>query len=125
MHSLLHRLVGKYEKPFQYILQRGMFEVNKISSQNFRIFPELTPLPNSIFQDIFQVKKNFRTFLELLKFSGRVDTLLKAPLTYTFSNSAAAEKLSNPAGIYLFKVNKKKTTTRCEICSELTIKTPE
>ena len=91
----------------------------------FRIFPELTPLPNSIFQDIFQVKKNFRTFLELLKFSGRVDTLLKAPLTYTFSNSAAAEKLSNPAGIYLFKVNKKTTTTRCEICSELTIKTPE
>ena len=31
----------------------------------------------------------------------------------------------NPAGIYLFKVNNGNTRTRCEICSELTIKTPE
>ena len=31
----------------------------------------------------------------------------------------------NPAGIYLLKVNNKNTRTRCEICSELTIKTPE
>ena len=30
-----------------------------------------------------------------------------------------------PAGNYLFKVNNKSTRTRCEICSELTIKTPE
>ena len=30
-----------------------------------------------------------------------------------------------PAGIYLFKVNNKNTRTRCEICSKLTIKTPE
>ena len=28
-------------------------------------------------------------------------------------------------GIYLFKVNNKNTRTRCEICSKLTIKTPE
>ena len=31
----------------------------------------------------------------------------------------------NPAGIYLFKVNNRNTRTRCEICSKLTIKTPE
>ena len=31
----------------------------------------------------------------------------------------------NPAGIYMLKVNNKNTRTRCEICSELTIKTPE
>ena len=30
-----------------------------------------------------------------------------------------------PAGIYLFKVNKRNTKTRCEICSKLKIKTPE
>ena len=28
-------------------------------------------------------------------------------------------------GIYLLKVNKRNTKTRCEICSKLTIKTPE
>ena len=30
-----------------------------------------------------------------------------------------------PAGNYMFKVNKRNTRTRCEICSKLTIKTPE
>ena len=29
-----------------------------------------------------------------------------------------------PVGIYLLKVNERNTTTRCEICSKLTIKTP-
>ena len=33
--------------------------------------------------------------------------------------------LHNPVGIYLLKVNKRNTGTRCEICSKLTIKTPE
>ena len=35
------------------------------------------------------------------------------------------KNLYNPAGIYLFKVNNRNTRTRCEICSKLTIKTPE
>ena len=30
-----------------------------------------------------------------------------------------------PAGIYLLIVNNRNTRTRCEICSKLTIKTPE
>ena len=30
-----------------------------------------------------------------------------------------------PANIYFFKVNKRATRKRCEICSQLTIKTPE
>ena len=33
--------------------------------------------------------------------------------------------LPDPAGIYMFKVNKRNTRTRCEICSKLTIKIPE
>ena len=32
---------------------------------------------------------------------------------------------TNPAGNYMFKVNNRSTRTRCEICSKLTIKTPE
>ena len=32
---------------------------------------------------------------------------------------------SNPAGIYLLKVNNRNTRTRCEIYSKLTIKIPE
>ena len=32
---------------------------------------------------------------------------------------------THPAGIYLFKVNNRNTRTRCEICSKLTINTPE
>ena len=32
---------------------------------------------------------------------------------------------NSPAGIYLVKVNKRNTRTRCEICSKVTIKTPE
>ena len=32
---------------------------------------------------------------------------------------------SYPANIYLFKVNYKNTRKKCEICSKLTIKTPE
>ena len=31
----------------------------------------------------------------------------------------------NPANIYLFKVSKRNTRKRCEMCSELTMKTPE
>ena len=34
-------------------------------------------------------------------------------------------KCNNPANIYLFKVNNRNTIKRCEICSELTIKTTE
>ena len=30
-----------------------------------------------------------------------------------------------PAGIYLLKVNNRNTRTRCEICSKLTLMTPE
>ena len=35
------------------------------------------------------------------------------------------EFFSIPAGNYMFKVNNRNTRTRCEICSKLTIKTPE
>ena len=37
----------------------------------------------------------------------------------------AQSTITSLAGIYMFKVNDKNSRTRCEICSELTIKTPE
>ena len=36
-----------------------------------------------------------------------------------------SESITNPAGNYMFKVNKKIPRARCEICSKLTIKIPE
>ena len=32
---------------------------------------------------------------------------------------------TNPAGIYLFKVNNRHTRIMCEMCPDLTVKTPE
>ena len=49
------------------------------------------------------------TFFIILKISSK--------LLFTFHTI--------PAGIYLLKVNNRNTRTRCEICSKLTIKTPE
>ena len=46
---------------------------------------------------------------------------------YRIENLAKEPSLKNPhpAGIYLLKITNKNTRTRCEICSKLTIKTPE
>ena len=35
------------------------------------------------------------------------------------------EKMGYPDGNYMFKVDNRNTRTRCEICSKLTVKTPE
>ena len=42
-----------------------------------------------------------------------------------FSSSNFEHFIVFPAGIYLLKVNNRNTRTRCEICSKLTINTPE
>ena len=41
-----------------------------------------------------------------------------------FDESKILER-GHPVGIYLLKVNNRNTRARCEICSKLTIKTPE
>ena len=51
---------------------------------------------------------------------------------FTFYNSATGQDFSKwcslfhsyPVGNYMFKVSNRNTRRRCEICSELTIKTP-
>ena len=42
-----------------------------------------------------------------------------------YTSGTIANSQRTPAGIYLFKVNNRNTRTRCEICSKLTINTPE
>ena len=41
------------------------------------------------------------------------------------SKARKSQVNDNPAGNYMFKVNNRNTRTKCEICSKLTIKTPE
>ena len=59
--------------------------------------------------------------------SGR----LRKYLQVNFSSVRIIRKCNNkdfstyPVSIYMFKVNNRKTRTRYEICSKLTIKTPE
>ena len=46
-------------------------------------------------------------------------------LFYVLENAASDKIKEGPADIYLFKVNNGRTRTLCEICSKLTLKTPE
>ena len=43
----------------------------------------------------------------------------------TFCKNSSYSNGSNLVGNYMFKVNNRNTRIRCEICSKLTIKTPE
>ena len=51
------------------------------------------------------------------------DTIMQ--LSCEFGKTTQFHVNSGPAGIYLLKVNKRNTRTRCGICSKLTIKIPE
>ena len=42
-----------------------------------------------------------------------------------YTHDTSDDTDDDTAGIYLFKVNNRNIRTRCEICSKLTIKTPE
>ena len=44
---------------------------------------------------------------------------------YVFLSNITSIVSKFAAGNYIFKVNNRNTRTRCEICSKLTIKTPE
>ena len=61
-----------------------------------------------------------------LRTKNQFDSLMKINMIYSKSFTVAPTIfLFFPANIYLFKVNNKNTTKRGEICSKLTIKTPE
>ena len=46
-------------------------------------------------------------------------------LANAWRSGLASVPVSSPTRIYLLKVNKRNSRTRCKICSKLTIKTPE
>ena len=50
---------------------------------------------------------------------------MKCNMINIIQKSQLIFEVNHPAGIYLFKVNNRNTRTRCEICSKLTINTPE
>ena len=54
-------------------------------------------------------------------------SLNNRPLTYIKEDLEYSVLTLNsiPVGIYMLKVNNRNTTTRFEICSKLTLKTPE
>ena len=67
--------------------------------------------------------------LSLLKFTYNIATaLINAGRTVNPfcrpSKRKSAELDVIPVGIYMFKVNNRNTSTRCEICSKLIIMTP-
>ena len=63
------------------------------------------------------------------KYSGddRKSLLFRTPFPKNTSEGLLSDDFipKIPVGIYLLKVNNKNFRTRCEICSKLTIKTPE
>ena len=75
----------------------------------------------------------FRTVLRKKKKKEKDPKIYFSKILRKFGNSfffsglkAVVRRLSiNPAGYCIFEINSKSTSTRCEICSKLTIKTPE
>ena len=57
--------------------------------------------------------------------SRKLNLSLTNSIYLVFFFSRNTKKTHTPIGIYMFKVNNRNTRTRCEIWSQLTIKTPE
>ena len=58
-------------------------------------------------------------------FKQMVPNIAKCLIYYTASIVWKIKSKYYPAEIYFFEANKRKTTTMCEICSKLTITTPD
>ena len=65
-----------------------------------------------------------RRYILFLGYYVLYETRTKFPKIYINENKNISV-INSPAGIYLLKVKNRNTRTRCEICSKLTIKTPE
>ena len=74
----------------------------------FKKGPPFVPTPSDV--KWLTLRKDFDKFVNQLRYQ----------LKHTNQQSSTF-----PAGNCMFKVNNRNTRTRCEICSKLTIKTPE
>ena len=81
------------------------------------IYQNMLFCENILCQYQFNFHKPFKQYC-LVSFSYFLFHLTLSTKHLTLTNAF-------PASIYLFKVNNRNTRTRCEICSKLTIKTPE
>ena len=70
-------------------------------------------------------KKNAVFQLTILKYYFLQGTHGNIFLAHNKRSFLEVFRLAIPTGSYMFKVNIRNTRTRCEICSKLTIKTPE
>ena len=70
-----------------------------------------------------KTRKHFQAPLQ--KFTQTTKPCLRLHEQPSHLNKKEDLARSFPAGIYLLKINNKNTRTRREICSKLTIKTPE
>ena len=63
---------------------------------------------------------------ECNEFNPSATVVLSGAWNYSYKSlSQSMVTFWYPLGIHLLKVNNRNTRTRCEICSKLTIKTPE
>ena len=76
-----------------------------------------------IYQDLILTKTLTTSFVSFYSF--RFFLFKTHTSEFKFRADSVHSLSINPNGIYLLKVNKRNTRTRCEICSKLTIKTPE
>ena len=72
----------------------------------------------------------FNLITTRLKESSQIPAISLSEFSLKLDSAVTIDKGGNkeitvPAGIYLLKVNNRNTRTRCEICSKLTINTPE
>ena len=70
------------------------------------------------FQSFFNVRPNLSYIFITIQ-------VFQEHLLVVISEAHLEPSRTFPIGIYMFKVNNRNTRIRCEICSKLTIKTPE
>ena len=85
-----------------------------VSAQIFLFLDELSPKPNG----------NQRWKISALYVMSGFSFFWACKKIFVTKNCLILH-LPIPAGIYMLKVNNRNNRTRCEICSKLTIKTPE
>ena len=79
-----------------------------------------------LFLNMFQVLNEIDLFVLHLLSSN--PCLIQSPVLYYILNficSIKCKRATHGTNVYLLKINNRNSRTRCEICSKLTIKTPE
>ena len=101
----------------QFLTDKGFLTNGNISiNVNDDLATDKTKLANLVNLHYIDIVENT---------SGVPPVIQGNPNNLNEDNTTVKVSLNNPAGIYLLKVNNRNTRTRCEICSKLTIKTPE